>query len=261
MKIIDFNCAVGYKTINYEVVNHENFKVQEKVKMARNAEELLAELDFCGIYGAVVSHNAMVEVDPDYGNRLVLQETAQAPDRLLPSWTILPPITEPHFAPEKLFPAMKAQGIKLLRAYPERNRYMLNEAAMGDILSAIETQRIPLFLSPSEGWESIYGVLKEFPSLTVVLSNYGLWSHARYTFPLLKRYPNFHIETGDMQTAGEIREICRTFGSERLLFGTNFPANGMGGPLATLLGSGLPADQMENIAWNNAMRLLNGVRA
>lgn len=259
MKIIDCSCAVGYKTVNYEIVNHENFIVREKVKQARDAEELLQELDFCGIDSAVVSHNTMADVDPDYGNRAVLAETNKAPDRLLPTWTILPPMTESQYAPQYLFPAMKANGVQLLRAYPERNRYLLNGVVMGDLIGEIAAAKIPLYLTPSEGWQSIYSLMKEYPTLTVILHNYGLWSHARLTYPLFKTYKNLYIESGDMQTAGEIKDICSKFGSERILFGSNFPSNAIGGPLAALLGSGITKDQMENIAYKNLERLLGEV--
>ncbi|MFD2328213.1 amidohydrolase family protein [Cohnella sp. GCM10020058] len=260
MRFIDSSCAIGYKTVNYEVVNHENFLVREKVKQARDAEALLAELDFCGIDGAVVSHQTMADVDPDYGNRFVMEEVAKAPDRLYPTWTILPPVTEAQYAPERLFPAMKASGVKMLRAYPERNRYMLGKVGMGELLGEIEAARIPLYLSPSEGWPMIYEVLKEYPNLTVILYNYGLWSHARFTFPLFRAYGNVYIESGDMQTAGEIKEICNKFGSERILFGSDFPSNAIGGPLAALLGSGIGREELANIASLNLERLWSEVK-
>lgn len=260
MKIMDCSCSIGYKTVNYEVVNHENLIVREKVEQARNAEELLEALDFCGIDGAVVSHNTMADVDPDYGNRAIVAETVKSPDRLLPTWTILPPITESQYAPELLFPAMKANGVKLLRAYPERNRYQLNSVAMGELLGEIAAAGIPLYLSPSEGWQGIYSVLREYPNMTVILHNYGLWSHSRLTFPLFRSYKNFYIETGDMQAAGEIKEICDKFGSERLLFGSDFPSNAIGGPLAALLGSGIARERIENIAHANLERMLGEVK-
>lgn len=259
MKIIDFSVSIGYKTLNYNVVNHENLLIREKVKQVKNAEELLAELDFCGIDSAVVNHNTMAEVDPNYGNRLVLEETAKAPNRLFPSWTILPSITEDKFAPNTLFPAMKRAGVKFLRANPEVNRYMLNKVALGELLSAISDAHIPLYVSTSEGWRTLYDLLQEFPDLTVILCNYGLWSHSRLTYPLLKTYRNFYIETGDMQAAGELKEICKKFGSERLLFGSDYPSNGIGGPLATLIGSGIGEDEMLNIAYRNGERLMSEV--
>ncbi|RAV20836.1 amidohydrolase family protein [Paenibacillus contaminans] len=259
MKVIDCSCAIGYKTINYEIVNHENFWVREKVKQARDAEELLEQLDFCGIDRAVVSHNAMADVDPGYGNRSILAEVVKAPDRLIPTWTILPPITDNGYSPAQLFPRMKANRVSMLRAYPERNRYFLHAVTMGDLLGEMAASRIPLFLSPCEGWQGIYDVLKEFPALTVILYNYGLWSHSRFTYPLLQTYKNVYIESGDMQTAGEIKEICGKFGSERILFGSDFPSNNMGGPLATLFGSGIAREHLENIAHNNIERILGEV--
>lgn len=259
MHIIDASCAIGYRTVNYEVVNHEHFLVQERVKQARGGRELLEELDFCGISQAVISHHAMADVDPGYGNRLAAQEAAQSGGRLLPSWSIAPPVTEPEYRPEALFPAMQAAGVKLLRATPARNRYLLGRLAMEPLLSEIAVRRIPLYLSPSDGWEPVYNVLQEYPDLTVILTNYGLWSHARLTFPLLRAYPNFYIETGDMQTAGEIRAICAQFGPERLLFGSGFPSNAIGGPLAALRGSGITDEAMAAIAGGNLRRLLGEV--
>lgn len=259
MKFIDCNCAIGYKTVNYEIVNHENFLVQEAAEQARDAEALLTELDSCGIDAAIVYHNTMTDVSPGYGNEKILAETVKAPERLIPTWTILPPVTETEFAPERLFGAMKASGVRMLRAYPARNRYLLNSVTMGELLQEIAAARIPLYLSPSTGWEYIFETLKEYPNLTVILNNYGLWSHDRFLYPLLRAYKNVYMESGDMQTAGQIKEICRRFGSERILFGSDFPSNGIGGPLAALLGSGIRADELENIAFRNIERVWSEV--
>lgn len=259
MHFIDASCAIGYRTVNYEIVNHEHFLVQERVKQARDGRELLEELNFCGISQAVISHHAMIDVDPGYGNRLAAEEAAESGGRLLPSWAIAPPVTEPEYAPAALFPAMQSAGVKLLRAYPARNRYILGGVAMEPLLSEMVSLRIPFYLSPSEGWEPVYQVLQEYPRLTVILTNYGLWSHARFTFPLFRAYPNFYMETGDMQTAGEIRAICEQFGPERLLFGSGFPSNAIGGPLAALRGSGIPDEAMAAIASGNLQRLLGEV--
>lgn len=260
MKIIDCNCAIGYKTVNYEVVNHENFLVKEKVKQARNAEELLTELDFCGIEQAIVYHNTMIDVDPGYGNQNILTDVDKAPDRLIPTWTILPPITETEFSAENLFKRMKVSKVMMLRAYPERNRYLLNAVTMGELLQEIEAAHIPLYLSPSAGWEVIYNVLKEYPELTVIINNYGLWSHDRFLYPLFKAYKNVYIESGDMQTAGEIKDICNKFGSEKILFGSDFPSNGIGGPLATLVGADITREEIENIAHKNVERMWSEVK-
>ncbi|MBD2865091.1 amidohydrolase family protein [Paenibacillus oceani] len=260
MKWIDCSCGIGYRTVNSDIVNHEFFLIREQVEQARHAEELLETLDFCGIAGAVVYHATMIDVDPGYGNAKLMEETAKAPGRLFPTWTMLPAITDEAFAPEPLFQRMKQNGVRLLRAYPERNRYLLNAITMGEQLDAIAAARIPLYLSPSTGWEHIYSVLEQFPELTVIVHNYGLWSHARFLYPLLRTYSNVYIECGDMQTAGELKHICGKFSSERILFGSDFPSNNIGGPLATVIGSGIGQADIANIAFGNIERLLSEVR-
>lgn len=260
MKLIDCNCAIGYRTVNYEVVNHERFFVREKVRQAQNAEQLLEQLDFCGIEGAVVYHNTMIDVSPEYGNLNIIEEVKKAEGRLFPTWTILPPITDAEFAPEPLFRRMKECGVRMLRAYPERNRYLLNAVTMGELLGEIESARIPLYLSPSTGWQEIYDVLQQYPKLTVLIHNYGLWSSNRFLYPLLRSYPNVYIESGDMQSAGEMKDICNKFGSEKIVFGSDYPSNHMGGPLAAFFGADISRDDKTNIAHRNIERIWNEVR-
>ena len=120
--------------------------------------------------------------------------------------------------------------------------------------------RIPLFLTPMSGYEYIYEVLKEFPKLTVVLANIGWWPSARLIYPLLDRYPNVYFETGDFSMLQGYEEVCSKFGSERVLFGTNFPTNSMAGSIYSLLTANITEEERENIAHRNLERLLDEVK-
>lgn len=260
MKWIDCSACIGLDSINRVIINHENYPVYEKVRQAAVAEELLKEMDFCGIDEAFVYHQGMIETDPAYGNKLILQETAKAPDRLHPTWTILPPITEEQYLPENLIPKMQENGIKALRAYPEKNRFFLDRVTMGELLDVLEEKKIPLFLSPQDGWKSIFEVLKEFPKLTVILTNYGLWGSDRYFFPLIRAYENVYIDTSDYQVVNGINAFYNKFGDERLVFGSNFPMDYFGGPITALLASDLPQESVEKIASGNITRIMSEVR-
>lgn len=259
MKIIDCNCSIGYSSVNRLNVNHEKFIVAEKVKECRNAQEMVEELDYCGIHSAVVYHQSAHDLDPGWGNRIITEESANHPDRLIPSWVILPPLSDQAFQPDRLLAEMKEHGVKLLRVYPYHHRFLLNAITMGETLDVMVSRRIPLYLSPKDGWEQIYQVLKEFPELTVILNYYGPWNPDRFLFPLLRAYPNVYLETGDYQTDGGLERTSSRFGSERLLFGSEFPTNYIGGPLATLIGSKLTPDEKENIAHKNIERIIGGV--
>ena len=56
------------------------------------------------------------------------------------------------------------------------------------------------------------------------------------------------------------QDFVSRFGDERLVFGSNFPMDNHGGPIATLIGSGLPLESMEKIAHGNIERLMAEVK-
>lgn len=260
MKLFDCNASFGLDMVNHECVNHENFIVMEKVDVAATAKDLIAELDYVGIEKASVWHRSQYEQDATVGNKKLIEAIKGYEDRLIPSWTVLPDITDTQYSPDVFFPEMKKYGVKTLRAFPEQDRFILCDVTMGEQLSLISELKIPLYLTPMNGFEQIYKVLEEFPNLTVILCNIGWWPSARLVYPLIKRYPNFYFETGDFSMLNGIEEVCAKFGSERLLYGSNFPTNSMSGSIYSLMKADISDADRENIAYKNMERLLSEVK-
>ena len=259
MKFIDCSACVGYGGVNRRIVNHENYIVTEKVSEPKNAEALLSEMDFCGIDNAVIYHQSMLDVSPEYGNGLVFKE-AEKSERLYASVTLLPFVSDAGFEIKDLQKIFSDKKIFAARMYPKLNRFMLDRITCGETLDYLTSARIPLYLSPSDGWEDIFGVLKEFPALTVIVTNYGLWGSDRYFYPLARAYKNVYIDTGDFQEIRGIEAFVNKFGSKRLLFGTNYPMDNMGGPIAALLGAKITDEDKENIAHKNIEKLISEVK-
>ena len=197
---------------------------------------------------------------PTLGNEKIIKEVEGNESRLHKTWTILTPLTEPEYTPEIFFPEMKKHNVKALRAFPQRNRYMLDRVSMGEILDVMCEKNIPLYLTPMDNWEHIFNVLKEFPKLTVILTNYGLWGSDRYFFPLIRAYKNVYIDTSDYQVVNGINAFYNKFGDERLVFGSNFPMDYFGGPITALLASDLSQESVEKIASGNITRIMSEVR-
>lgn len=260
MKFIDCSACIGLDTVNRLIINHEDYPVIEKVKQAEFAKDLLEEMDFAGIDEAYVYHSSMYSHHPTRGNEKIIKEVEGNEERLHKTWTILTPLTEPEYTPEIFFPEMKKHNVKALRAFPKRNRYMLDRVSMGEILDVLCEKNIPLYLTPMDNWEHIFAVLKEFPKLTAIITNYGLWGSDRYFFPLLRAYENVYIDTSDYQVLGGFESCYKLFGDERLLFGSNFPCDNYGGPVATLMGADIPMRAKEKIASENIERLMAEVR-
>lgn len=260
MNLFDSNACFGMDMVNHECVNHENFIVMEKVNIAKTAKDLIAEMDYIGIDKAVVWHRAQYDQDATVGNKKLIEGIQGYENRLYPSWVILPDITDSQYAPNIFFDAMQKNSVKCLRAFPEQNRFFLCDVTMGEQLNLLSELKIPLYLSPMFGFEMIYKVLEEFPNLTVIMSNIGWWPSARFIWPLLRRYPNFYFETGDFSQLRGIEEVCQKFGSERMLYGSNFPTNAMAGSVYTLMQAKISDDDRENIAHRNMERLLGEVK-
>ena len=258
MKFIDCSCTVGYGAVNHLVVNHEGFSLTEHVIEAPSGQVLLERMDYCGIETALVMDETMNFVTPQYGNQRVCEQ-CRVSERLLPIWSILPPLTDEEFEPSFLFTQMKSNEVKALYANPHNNRFFLNAITMGELLCEITNRKIPLFLTPQHGYEHIYSLLAEFPKITIILKNYGPWSPDRFWFPLLKNYRNVYFELGDYQTDGGIERIVNKFGSNNLLFGTDFPTNNMGGAIGVLTAAKINKRDKEAIAHGNIERLLGEV--
>lgn len=255
MKFIDCSASIGLASVNKYIVNHEDYIICEKVDQAADAKELLVEMDRCGIDEAMVYHQAVVDSGPDFGNNKLLTDPNMFTGRLKAVLAMLPSITDKEHTVEKLLEKMKKYEVFGLRAFPKADRYMLDKITCGDTLDMLTEKKVPLYLSPNNDWEHIFAVMKEFPKLTVIITNYGLWGSDRFFYPLVNAYKNVYVDTSDFQEVRGIEAFVNKFGSERMLFGSNFPSDNIGGPITTLLGAKISANDKENIAHANAERL------
>lgn len=260
MKFFDCSACIGMGGINREIVNHENYIVMEKVKEPKNAQELLAEMDFNGVDCAVVYHQAMKDASVYCGNERILREVNGNEKRLFASMSLLPSITDNDFTVEKVSYYIKNNNIFGVRLFPRLQRYMVDKITMGEIMEYLTDIKMPVYLSPETGWDLLFNTMKEFPNLTIIVTNYGLWGSDRYIYPLVKAYRNFYVDTSDFQEIRGIEYFVNKFGDEKMLFGTNFPMDNMGGPIATLLGANISISSKEKIASFNLERLMSEVK-
>ena len=256
MKFIDCSACIGESAVNRLIVNHENYPVYEKVKQPKNAEELLAEMDYNGIDEAVVYNVSMIESGILHGNRFFLDRKENYTGRLHGTIVVAPPFFDESFRTDALRRTIKKYDLFGVRANPKANRYMFDAVTMKETAEMLIEEKIPVYLSPDCGWEEIFGIMKEFPALTAIVTNYGLWGSDGYVYPLAKAYENLYFDTSDFQETSGIEAFVNSFGSDKLLFGTNFPMDNMGGPMATLLGANIPLEDKEKIAYGNIERLL-----
>jgi hypothetical protein len=227
------------------------------MKYAETAQDLLREMDRCGVDEALVWHVAMKDDSPVIGNRL-LSEAIKGKPRLHGTWALLPFQTGELGTPQQFLAAMRKNNIRALRAWPSEHRYILNSVTFGEFFEMMVEQSIPILLDPD--WGLITSVLRDCPKLTVIAVGHGNWGMDRYFRPLIEKYPNFYLDTSRYELDMGIADLCRKYGPDRLLFATNYPATVMGAPMLTLLHSDIPPEAKQAIASGNLKRMLAGAR-
>ena len=227
------------------------------------AAELLAAMDRAGVQRALAWHVTQRDAHPADGNRLLDDAIGDdAATRLRGCWTILPPQTR-EVIDDGFFDRMKARGIAALRAFPDPHRYLLNRITFGPFLDEVSHRCIPLLLSlggDNRGWPAIYGLLEEYPALTLVLCDIGIWGADRYTWPLLERYPNVLVESSLLALEdGGMEAMVARYGAGRILFGTGFPERYAESAVLQLLHADLSEADKAGIASGNLEALLSRV--
>jgi len=223
-------------------------------RSAATVPELLAELDWCGIDRALVYHAGIRAASPVSWNPIGAAELyGQA--RLAPAWAILPPSTNelPDF-----FGAMQAADVRALWAFPQEHRYRLDLATFRELFPILERARVPLFAK--QNLIPLKELLTECPNLIVVAVNQGPHSVERYLRPLLDDFPNLYLETSGLLVEGVIEEFCARYGAQRLLFGSGFPDQCLGGALLRLAQADIGTEARSAIAGGNLERLLAEAR-
>ena len=121
-----------------------------------------------GIAEALVWHIAQLEVSPQRGNQM-LAEAIAGRERFIGCWTLLPAVTG-EMPVERLLREMKASGVRALRAFPSRHRFILNGTTLGPLLEAMTEKRIPLVYSMRQtgidaylARRELHDLMREFP--------------------------------------------------------------------------------------------------
>jgi len=78
---------------------------------------------------------------------------------------------------------------------------------------------------------------------------------------LIRDIPNFSVETSANEEMGILREAVRTLGSERVLFGTDWPYKPTNIEVDKIFELGLSDRQLEDVLRRNAERIWNGAAA
>lgn len=229
------------------------------------AEDLLADMDRCGVREALVLDCLSTENHPAEGNPRILEITEEHP-RLHPAWTALPPGTEEQLAPEDLVRAMAVHHVGALFLFTGIYRISLADWAIDQLLEPLAERGVPVFIRSNDydqddwdmtPWEDVVALCRRWPTLPVVVSEARIRRAQRTVYRALEACENLRIELSGYWLSRGIEYLTRRFGADRLLFGSNWPYYGYGQTLAMLACSEITPEEKQRIAGDNLRDLLS----
>lgn len=221
-------------------------------------EDLLREMERCGVSGALVYSGTAKDYAPRYGNECLMAELAKSP-KLFGCYTVGANHAGDFLDPVPMLADMRAHGMSAARMFPKLHRYLPDERTMGGVFSVLETAEIPLFVDSCEiSFYELGAILEHHPRLHLILTGLS-WSQERELFPLMDQFPYLYTDLSALQSNRMPELMYQKYGSRRVLFGSGMPIHSLGAARAFFDYADLPEDAVADMAGGNLARLL-GVR-
>ena len=162
-------------------------------------------------------------------------------------------------------------GLHGIKLHPDFQRfdidspgaYKIYEQIAGrlPVLIHMGTARIvrPYDLYPS----GIRKILKSAPDIPIIMAHMGSFCMMKNPNENLENLPeNVFIDTAmsaELEEAGEFEEIIRRFGTNRVLYGSDFPYGTQKAAIARIRDSSFTDSEKEDMLWRNAAKILKTV--
>jgi predicted TIM-barrel fold metal-dependent hydrolase len=265
MKIIDAHCHIHKPRWN--IPGQEEKDVFSRYQNESGDEnQILANMAEAGVEQTIIFPYASILINLEVANHYTAAVSRRYPDKFIP-FTVID--NKPGY--------WRANGVKGFKEHVYGQR-ILRDGKGGERFSQdfketyayMEEHRVPLLLHAGTNrvqrlQEDIF---KDTPDLLVILAHLGAdfpeannhrprIEQVKNTLTFLKGYPTLYFDISAITDADILQAGLEIVGSEKLIFGSDFP---FAKPIDTLglLKSlkGLSARDLENILYNNIIKLL-----
>jgi uncharacterized protein len=225
-----------------------------------SANDLIKHLDYLGIDRSLVWHIEARDLNPKVGNKLLLQEIAEAKaqERLIPAFVITPACYYEHGTMDFLRESFASGKVKALRIMPSVSRFPIRQ--LERILSELaEFEPLVLwdcgaFNNDENSFHDIEYLAKQMPQVNFALTQ-KMWGGFGSVIDLMWRCPNVFVDISWVHMRDTIELLHDEFGAERILFGIGGKGH-YGAAIAALAHAQITDDERELIAHGNIERLL-----
>ena len=223
-------------------------------------EAMIAGMDRCGVESIILSPHAALWGDIREGNRDMLDAVNRFPGRVYGYCTVNP--NYPQDIPGELDAYLDQPGVVGIKIHPATHECPVTDERYRPVWERAQDLKLML-LCHTWGHDGGCGstdmrtVAEKYPEVRLLLGHscYNDWDGA---IALAVEFPHVYLElTAAYHAYGLIERMCREAGSEKVLFGTDYPWFDPMVTIGCVTYAHIEEPEMRNILYNNARRLLD----
>ncbi|MHB1252634.1 MAG: amidohydrolase family protein [Candidatus Humimicrobiaceae bacterium] len=256
MEFFDINCWVSHEVL-------ENNSVEKK------SEYFFSSLSKNNISKVVLTNKLSLTYDWDIGNNDLLNFKELMQNENVFFSFILCPEAYHQFKFSDYIKNAYDNKVRLFRVFPKSQLFYLNDYYMQKVFKEMADANFPLMLDLKElditgnkyfAINDLKILLNENKKLPVILeTSLKQCMFNRFYFPLLEEFENLYLEVSGMLLMDQIEHYIEKFGSERLIFGSNYPNFDLALNTSRIEFVQAGSWEKSNIAYNNLSKLFEKI--
>ncbi|MBQ5317308.1 MAG: amidohydrolase [Oscillospiraceae bacterium] len=157
-------------------------------------------------------------------------------------------------------------GLRGVKMHPDVQDFVIDEPRAMKLYEMCEDKGLPIYVHTGDyrydrsNPNRTVNVLKAFPKLKFIGPHFGGWSVWEDALRLLPDFPNIMVDTSSsfyLMKKDFAREIIRAYGSERVMYGTDYPMWPQRDELDFLASLDLTEKEYEDIGWRTCAKLFD----
>ncbi len=225
------------------------------------AKTLINQCDSVGVAKCLVTSVATTPHHAQSINSFIANEVKLFPDRFIGFGSLHPESETLEEDADHLIEL----GLKGVKLHPDIQNFKVDDPKVIKIFEICNKKKLPVLLHAGDSRfdnsnpNRVEKTLKMFPDLIIIGAHFGGWSIWDKAPENLCKYKNLYVDTCSSFYAlskERAREIIYLYGTDRVLFGTDFPMWKQDEELKFLFSLGLSEKELQNILCNNLLKIL-----
>ncbi len=259
MNIIDFHAHIYPDKIAAKAVHNIGSFYGLDMGGLGTAESLLQMGQDGGVSSFVVHSAAVTASQVEVVNNFIAVQCAEHPE-----FYGYGTMHIDHPDPLAELERMLSLGLRGVKLHPDMQRFAMDDPRMRDFYAALEEKQVPVLFHCGDyryNWSHparLCRVMDAFPKLIVIAAHFGGWSVYDLALEYLRDRSCYLDTSSAFSFTGTQRgkELIRTYGAERILFGSDFPMGIAAKERDIILSMGLTDWELELIFHKNAESIL-----